>query len=100
MISLDAPTAPMPFPSLIKSEIETGGSKIWRAVAEFFSEPTGIGVLSFIATAALGVVLMCVADSNGMQTHKAGRITLKIAAIAAFILSGMFLASGIIFGIV
>lgn len=84
-------------------------SKIWQAVCSLFSAigealktPPGIGVAAFLATAGIGWILFAVAESKGMEGdgHKLGRILLKIAAVAAFILSGAALASGIIFGIV
>lgn len=84
-------------------------SKIWQAVCElfnaigeFFKTPPGMGLVAFLGFAGIGWILLAVAESTGMEGdgHKIGRILLKIAAVAAFILSGAALASGIIFGIV
>lgn len=84
-------------------------SKVWQAVCdlfkaigEFLTEPPGMGLVAFLGLAGIGWILLAVAESGGMQgdSHKLGRILMKIAAVAAFILSGAALASGIIFGIV
>ncbi|CRX38818.1 hypothetical protein [Estrella lausannensis] len=84
-------------------------SKIWQAVCglfsaigEFFQTPPGMGLAAFVGFSGIGWILLAVAESAGMEGdgHKMGRILLKIAAAAAFILSGAALASGIIFGIV
>ena len=99
-------TAPGITPLKGESPLE-GTSKIWMVVSAFFSDlaemitsPPGLGVLCFLATAGLGITLITIAESEGMASNKIGRVLLKIAAIAAFILSGALLASGIIFGIV
>lgn len=109
MFSLVSQSVPI---NLLPREIEEapqGISKIWSAVAAFFSDlfewlatPPGIGVISFLGCTGLGIFLLAIADSEGMEgpSLKLGRILLKIASIAAFILGGALLASGIIFGIV